>query len=124
MIKLSSAQDAIKQAIEGGWKADIMAHPLAEYEVDNLNRIQGQTLGVWFRWGVRNGGALTNLSMELLEGEIFTDPLFWQALGKARGWENYYDGEKHHLHWKDMGVRWFETRMSGGDETKFWESLP
>jgi hypothetical protein len=62
--------------------------------------------------------------------KAFTDPLFWQALGKARGWQpgerddgsNYetsYTGE-----WEVRASDWFSNRIVGGDETKFWESLP
>lgn len=78
------------------------------------------------------------------------DPLFWQELGKARGWNErmYVCGgcgvnlqEKEVTHWNKCekcdsdvehwityefwAIEWFkETRLSNGDETKFWESLP
>jgi hypothetical protein len=49
-----------------------------------------------------------------LGDSIYLDPLFWQALGKARGWR----------FWKREALCYFDVRLSGRDETSFWESLP
>lgn len=101
MFKLSSAQDAIRQAEEKG-KYD----PKSRFGRD--------------------------------EKYILLDPLFWQALGKARGWdeadhtggEAQFSGawelqeERARNKWKLFAAKWFETRLSNGDEQKFWESLP
>lgn len=105
MNKLTSPQDAIKQATGAGWHPTYLALP-------HLHDIH-------------------------CEAEILTDLLFWQALGKARGWgERLFNKPTWTaLSQKDkelatnqesrrQGKRWFETRMSNGDETKFWESLP
>ena len=59
--------------------------------------------------------------------QIFTDPLFWQLLGKARGWGKYHlkDGtELEAEKWVAYADRWFETRMNNGSESDFWQSLP
>ncbi len=105
MKQLHSTEDAIEQAIEGGWKP------------------KGAT-----RWPISPELSQVNL----YDGNTLTDPLFWQALGKAQGWE----GEKcdcvtetcAETHgatdWKWQAIKWFENRMAGGDEQKFWESLP
>ena len=100
MNKLTSAQDAIKQAIEGGYKA------------------------VWLE-GRYNAYA---------ENVATLDPLFWQALGKVRGWEDekvkhgivyVFSGEIAPLErWKLYALRYFESLLSGGNEKKFWEELP
>ena len=97
-MKLNNAQDAIKQAIEGGYDR------------------------------TRSGG------LEAQERILFclNDPLFWQSLGKARGWAFYSDGcgpndvcrAFHTAEWLSNAKEWFETRMNQEDETKFWSSLP
>ena len=90
MTQLHNVQDAIKQAIEGG------------YDISKQ-----------FRFNLPRNYE----NSEVLRNDVLLDPLFWQALGKGRGWK----GED----WKYFGTDWFKTtRMSGGDETKFWESLP
>lgn len=107
-MKLTSAQDAIEQAIEGGYQGEAT---ISQY-----------------------GGLVTDV--------IFLDPLFWKALGKARGWSDTHDHNitvrkfpppefKEEIVSDDIvkqfqlhSHQWFETRMSGGDENKFWEYLP
>jgi hypothetical protein len=57
-------------------------------------------------------------------------PEFWQALGKARGWDEGHKRDGHlclqceRENWRGIALCYFETRLSGGDEKKFWESLP
>jgi hypothetical protein len=117
MKKLASAQHAIKQAIEGGY--DVRWNPAWL----NVEKIDSQ-------------GNVTPLKND----QVFTDPLFWQALGKARGWElhtctdcnnpdskcncNEKDFEALQNTWNVWAMRWFYTRLSNGDEEKFWQSLP
>jgi hypothetical protein len=99
MTQLHNAQDAIRQAIEGG--------------------------------GYENKAKYSHRV-------ILQDRLFWQALGKARGWGEadvlhstetyrYTDGghrlEIHKEFWKIQALRYLETCLSGGDEKKFWEDL-
>ena len=75
-------------------------------------------------WNVKALRAFPELILRAL-----TDPLFWQALGKARGWDGstwgngnkdvrYQDG------WFYFSHQWFSNRMVGDEEAKFWESLP
>jgi hypothetical protein len=68
--------------------------------------------------------------------QVCLDPLFWQALGKARGWLKEasvfpkfsgawkMEQERNQKMWKIYALDYFETRLSGGDERKFWESVP
>jgi len=107
MNKLNNAQDAIKQAFP-----------------DQL---------------IMFGGSLYNIEAYMCL------PKFWQTLGKARGWGSYYDDEGmprlfglngyypdttdsssgfDGKEWLYHAMGWFETRMSNGDETAFWQSLP
>jgi hypothetical protein len=97
-MTLHNAQDAIKQAIEGGWNTKRSEHPMV----------------TWFD------------DKHLCLSEMFTDPLFWQALGKARGWGKRIEvvGVGTMIGYHGYAHKWFETRMSNGDETNFWQSLP
>lgn len=99
---LHSAQDAIKQAIEGGW------YPL-----------QGK-----HGWHQSSKGAIKGWASSIPnEALTLIDPLFWQALGKARGFKPTYS-DNSIVTWRYWAQEWFHIKMSNGDETKFWESLP
>lgn len=64
------------------------------------------------------------------------DPAFWVALGKALGWKEHdkmMEGKHYcmdfpHYDWQDFdwkfnALRFFELKLTGGDEEKFWEEL-
>lgn len=97
-MKLNSEQDAIKQALEAGYKTSY--HDL-------------QAIGDGYK-----------------PERILQDPAFWQALGKARGWESPYGvcpncEELSEMEaWKYHALRYFETKLSGGDTNQFWLTLP
>jgi hypothetical protein len=86
-MKISNAQEAIKQAIQGGYKLP---------------------------WTIKKH--ISSMRHRGNKIVVLTDPLFWQALGKARGWIKNQ--------WIVSSRQWFETRLSNADENKFWESLP
>jgi hypothetical protein len=116
---LHTAQDAIEQAIEGGWKPS-MCRKSFNLAKDGVWEFEGGR----FSFGHKEDIYRWSVSYE----EIFTDPLFWQALGKARGWNDGThragNGELTSIaYWRRASIGWFENRMAGGDETKFWESL-
>jgi hypothetical protein len=106
MTKLTSAQDAIKQAISEGWVPHGMEDTPSLRTPDNV------------------------FANFYHQPTFLLDPLFWQALGKARHWlkrnrawaayDKWNEGreEMYYAHF------WFKTRMSGGNEKKLWESLP
>ncbi len=58
------------------------------------------------------------------------DPLFWQALGKALGWEEqsfgyetsygYWEGKPE---WNYFAHMYFDLLLTGGDTEKFWKEL-
>lgn len=91
-MTMTAIEQAIKEAVEkGGWKSTELLRPNAYYEISGITRAQGNTIGIWFYWtelDARKNPFRRSFrrSEELLFGEIFLDPLFWQALGKARGW--------------------------------------
>ena len=101
-MKLNNAQDAIWQAIEGGWKP------------------AGEHIHLQF----------SDRVLELSIDSVFDDPLFWRALGKSRGWGEgnkgwLNEGEVVPMleEWKSNAVNWFLARISG-EENQFWQDLP
>jgi hypothetical protein len=60
---------------------------------------------------------------------VMTDPLFWQALGKALGWskelykDNPFDGTAIWQTWQYHAHQYFDLVLTGGDTEKFWKSL-
>lgn len=72
--KLTNAEDAIEEAVKRGY-------PLKEWKICEGKHIQSAKESVVFL------------------DVVFLDPAFWQALGKARGWEgkcsDCYKGEPH-----------------------------
>lgn len=110
-MQLKNSKDAIQQAIEGGYGERKGIPPLLSFE--------GKL--VFF-----GGGSISVL-------QALTDPLFWQALGKVRGWKIYRElsvGTKNPVtftndsDWQKYAIEWFMNRLSNGDEQKYWESLP
>ncbi|HSY52432.1 MAG TPA: hypothetical protein VLC46_26765 [Thermoanaerobaculia bacterium] len=112
MTKISNEQDAIKQAVEAGYRP---------YDVKMYYRFTEDVTG------------------DLREHEhpfwsldcLFTDPAFWQALGKARRWSDIskfgdinFERLGVHPGWLTLALRYFEVKLSGGDLNQFWTSLP
>lgn len=94
MKQLHNAEDAIKEAIEGG------------YDNTYFYSDSPEKLG-------KNGLEPNIFENKMIE--TFTDPFFWQALGKARGWIG--------TQYRNEAKRWFDFRIMSWDETKFWKSL-
>ncbi len=100
MKQLHSSQDAIEQAIKGGYH-------FFPIKIGNRTVLDIKNSTLSFDEAVK-------LDILLL------DPLFWQALGEARGWGN----PTIPTSWLIASSSWFKLRMEGGDENKFWQSLP
>jgi len=103
-MTLHNEEEAIKQAVEAGYPTTrIFLAPL-----------DGER---WFR--------------PLNDAAIFQDPAFWQALGKVRGWSDVskfgdinFGRPGVHTGWLPVALRYFEVKLSGGDLSQFWTSLP
>jgi hypothetical protein len=124
-------KQAIEKAIQGGWKQEVLLRPNCEYEIAELTRPQGRTIGIWFRWTQRVNGKVVEKSLEILAGEIALDSSFWQSLGKALGWEDYEGwttcancGQTlNNDCWKRKAEDFYDLILTGGDTEKFWEEL-
>jgi hypothetical protein len=63
--------------------------------------------------------------------EIFLDPFFWQALGKARGWPPYsptgyvdnYEDDLEDFSWKVYWHRLIDHLANGNDAESFFKEL-
>jgi hypothetical protein len=55
---------------------------------------------------------------------VFTDPKFWQALGKALGWGEFVGMIKGGTPvWLNQAHEYFEIKLTNGDENAFWKEL-
>lgn len=67
--------------------------------------------------------------LKVTQNNICLDPLFWQALGKALDWRpkqyfhKQWNNGKPCPEWGVHASRFFELKLTGGDEEKFWEEL-
>ena len=129
--KINNIEEAIKLAIEGG------------YREKHIWGIEDNFYILIDDLGQRNG----KLSIE----QIILDSLFWQALGKVRGWDSKHIGyfpDKECIYfsckncqamkgtaswdrpcpeandWLPNALHYFETHLSGGSEEEFWQNLP
>lgn len=59
------------------------------------------------------------------QAQLLLDPAFWQALGKARGWELWegWDEECPECHWKALWHRLIDHLADGKDVESFFEML-
>jgi len=94
--------------------------------------------GYKWRWYLSDSSSYDYKDMEFRELEKhFLDPTFWQALGKARGWEGTYvtdawpfemgkkwEEERRHIpSWQYHWHRFIDHLASGKDAESFFASL-
>lgn len=125
--------EAIRIAIEkGGYAPTDSGEPVVEYSIVDKNYI----------WVYEEDGTGARPTFN----DIVVDPLFWQALGKALGWndEKIEVGPILHEHngelcgkvfcetvgvthkaakWKVIAHQYFDLVLTGGDTEKFWKEL-
>lgn len=154
MTKLTSEQDAIKQAVEAGFRPQDYGFTDGDTKLESVlfegkkvivNASKAFLQAGWNYEEKRDGGFWIH------ETQVLSDPAFWIALGKARGWgilhcvncsklaepvrKNDSDPEywadccqrkklNYGVSWKIHALRYFETRLSNRDLTAFWQSLP
>lgn len=95
--------EIIELAIKGGWIFR-QGLPFSSYKIYDTGH--PYMLG-WFeenKW-----------SQEISLEEIICDPLFWQAIGRAKGWE--HNMEIHNSH------QLFEFLMTSTDPANYWQQI-
>jgi len=107
-------KEAIQKAIEGGWK--YQCNPRCDYTVRERD-VKVYT----------NDPDDTKLYVKFIE--IREDPLFWQALGKAMGWEQEVEnefGEKELRGSRNWTIKWhrfIDHLAEGKDADSFFKEL-
>lgn len=104
-------KQAVEKALEGGWMT--FKGPV-EVEIYGNGRVN-----------FNSGGVITGIN----ESGVVLDPKFWQALGKALGWDDgeiervgYADG-RYPWMWQFIAHQFYDLILTGGDTNKFWEEL-
>jgi len=135
-----SEQDAIKQAVEAGYESNPGTGATSAIEFGDESAV------IIYR--DQDGSRLTSRKGVRIV-EVLLDPAFWQALGKARGWQysicdhigclrtfpcgcgnhscacgQFHADPESPATWKYYALRYFETRLSNGDMQAFWQNLP
>ncbi len=103
---MNYVEQAIRDAVEkGGWSN----HPLASLELVTAK------VAWWGQGGNEDQGQWLS--------EIFLDPAFWQALGKARGWEKSSYNDEFKFLWLTVWHRFIDHLAEGKDAESFFASL-
>jgi len=130
--------EAVKLAIEkGGYRPTYTPdHPGYPTKFDKV--IEYENWGIYVRWLMNKGQAEEDWRTRfsgIAHGTIALDPLFWQALGKALGWElkkcqyckngcewctvnGYVKPE-----WLKHAHQYFDLHLTSGDTEAFWRKL-
>lgn len=99
-------KEALRKAIEGGWKP------------------RGVSMGI-----SNNGWSSFESMISLVQWqEITSDPLFWQCLGKSLGWINGYDTENtrgviYSTYWLSQWHLFIDHLAEGKDADEFFKEL-
>ncbi len=112
-------EKAIRDAVEEGWHPDGFSP-----ESVILDEFDGEIAYISLYGGDEHE------ELELHLEQIFLDPAFWQALGKARGWGesnlaagSVSDGLWPISWWKIYAVNFFQHIMDGDDAESFFATL-
>lgn len=120
---------AIKLAIEkGGYKSESLSEGDRAYCPYGIGDISLGYSGRIYITKLRKNGEPGRKLQYWNMNEAVLDPLFWQALGKALGWEKYRQPRKKNLiglqdDWIVHAYDYLAIRLTGGDEEKFWKEL-
>lgn len=117
---MTAIEQAIKEAVEkGGWKPKWPRYvPLEHFELRQVNPSS-------FTFGVpKDNGSWTLVNEHKIIIEmavVFLDPLFWQSLGKARGWKE--NGETGLHQWIIYWHRFVDHLAEGKEAESFFADL-
>jgi hypothetical protein len=108
--------EAIKLAIEKGG-----------YEIDNIKPFSKVTVGqdpvIKQRYNVQEHNGCWEWTHK---NDLVSDPLFWQALGKALGWDEQGEPGEYDFKTTCLGYahEYFDLVLTGGDTDKSLNVLP
>lgn len=121
-------KEAIEKAVEGGWtcKGEIdgkgLGTPTWKFQKSSVLTINKIIIGF--------GGDPVRMSVGVDVHEIALDPTFWQALGKALGWDKLADGRNWEASkygymevWRHHAHRFYDLILTGELIDKFWADL-
>lgn len=111
---------AIEKAIEGGWM------PYLAVKLDNVG---GKAAYFFYKYNEEQSIPSNGIWLT----EIALDPTFWQALGKALGWNEFEAKES----WKNYATgevlkvgrdhreahAFYDLILTGGDTEAYWNEL-
>jgi hypothetical protein len=103
---MTHIEQAIKDAVERGYEPQVERYP----EMAGISSLQIATA---------------------MQADVFIDPAFWKALGKARGWTTDADykywqksvAEWEAMYWKKFWHRFIDHLADGKDAESFFEQL-
>jgi hypothetical protein len=99
-------ENIIKKAVEGGW-GNIGSASITRIDCDSAD-IDGKFY-IHFWENVQSDMFSYNTF------QVFCDPLFWQALGKACGWkgEKFFNGNLED-EWMENAIKFHKTNLTKG----------
>ncbi len=119
-------KQAVEKAIEGGWRGVTTWNDNPNYDIF----VQDELIGSRLPSGHTDTKNWT---------EVALDPTFWQALGKALGWDEdpYRDpigtvwektdhkgnSVRYLDDWNNAALCFYDLILAGGDTEKFWEEI-
>ena len=98
---MTEIETTINDAIEGGWKEDELSSCTNAFIHENANNGDKDCYVIDHSYTSHVTGERHNIAKHYSIGDVVTDPEFWQAVGKTRGWGN---GEIDANNWR---VNWF-----------------
>lgn len=100
-------KEAIKKAIEGGWKKEIAVHYTDFTSDDEEVAFGNPDTEEVITWG---------------HEQVALDPSFWQSLGKALGRKKKRNfGFEND--WHSAATQFYDLILTGGDTKTFWDGL-
>lgn len=125
---MNSFSEAVKLAIEkGGYGMEKYGSDTHEWINTYVNRPEA-TEDSELSWeNVKARDFIQNRIDEANNTDTLLDPLFWIALGKSLGWDkgDYLTADEWRgvNVWQHYAMRYFATKLSGGNEEQFFNEL-
>ena len=83
---MTEIETTINEAIEGGWKEDELSSCTNAFMHENANNGDKDCYVIDNSYTSHVTGERHNIAKHYSIGDVVTDPKFWQAVGKVRGW--------------------------------------